>query len=74
MRKQLKITESVESLLTGNTDSDKVNETKSRTILLTDPKDATEITQKQRSQEYTIHDPRRFDNKRVRNIGAKYKL
>jgi len=74
MRKQLKITESVESLLTGNPDSDKVNESKSRTILLTDPKDATEITQKQRSQEYTIHDPRRFDNKRVRNIGAKYKL
>jgi len=74
LRKQLGIKDSLQSLLTGSTDDTATNSTKPKTVLLTDPKDAHEVTQKQRSQEYDIPSKSRFGDKRVRNIRAKYKI
>jgi len=73
LRQQLKIPDSVESLLT-NGQQYQVEDKGPKRIMLTDPKDAHVITMKEWNQELELHDPSKFNGKPIRNLRAKYKI
>jgi len=73
LRQQLKIPDSVESLLTNGQQFESESK-EPKKIMLTDPKDAKEITQKQRSQEFELHSTKKYEGRKIRNVLAKYRV